>query len=458
MIRQYAKQLNRLNALSDGVLALGSYAAASWFWLDFVKNSRNMAALRSIRSGMMLTASAYALWNVLVLACFHVYGTRRTHNPGREYRRIVAADAIAILTAAAALYLFRLQDFSRGVLGLHYILSTGLMVLKRVVIRWVLRHMRAKGYNQKHVLVVGGGSLAERYANVVKASPWLGLRIREVFDRVDDTLGERLEARLQGNAIDEVVLALEPGETGAIEDIINLCEKCGTRISVIPFYNDVIPTRPNIDMVGSIKLIQLRTSPLDEPVNRAVKRAFDIVASALGLVVASPVMLVAAVGTKLSSPGPVLFKQVRVGWNKQNFTMYKFRSMRVNARQDSGWSTDADDRRTKFGSLLRKTSIDELPQLFNILKGDMSLVGPRPEVPYYVEQFRETVPLYMVKNQVRPGLTGWAQVHGLRGDTSIPERVKYDLWYIENWTIGLDIDIIFRTLFGGMVNSEKLSL
>lgn len=454
MIRENTKKLNQLNALSDGVLALGSYAAASWFWLDIVKNTQNVA---SIRRDTLLTASAYSLWSVAVLACFHVYNTYRTHNPAREYRNILAANLISLLTAAAALYLFRMQDFSRGVLGLHYLCSTGLMVLKRVVVRRMLREMRAKGYNQKHVLVVGGGELAQRYVEAVKASPWLGFRVKEVFGAVDDALPGRLEARLQGSTIDEVVLALEPGEIGAIEDIVNLCEKWGTRVNVIPFYNDVIPTRPNVEVIGPMKLIQLRTSPLDEPVNRFVKRTFDVVACALGLVVASPVMLVAAVGVKLTSPGPILFKQERVGWNKKNFVMYKFRSMRVNDRQDSGWSTDVDDRRTRFGAFLRKTSIDELPQLFNVLIGDMSLVGPRPEVPFYVEQFRETVPRYLVKNQVRPGITGWAQVHGLRGDTSIPERVKYDLWYIDNWSLSLDIDIIFRTLFGGMVNSEKLS-
>ena len=456
MIKRNMKLLNQLNALSDFFTALASYVLVAWLWLDVIKGTRNIAAVRGIRSSMLLAAAIYAAWTVVILSCMHAYSTYRTHNPKKEYWQIVVGNVIALLTATAALYLFRLVDFSRGVLGLHFICSTGLMVLKRVVVRRVLRVMRAKGYNQKHVLVIGGGALADGYIQAVKERPWLGFRIRERFDTADERMSEKLEEHLRGSDIHEVVAALEPGEMGAIEGIINLCEKCGTRISVIPFYNDVIPTRPNIDVVGPMKLIQLRTSPLDEPVNRFVKRGFDIVASALGLVVASPVMLAAAIGTKLSSPGPILFRQERVGWNKKNFVMYKFRSMRVNDRQESGWSTDVDDRRTRFGSLLRKTSIDELPQLFNILRGDMSLVGPRPEVPFYVEQFRETVPSYMVKNQVRPGLTGWAQVHGLRGDTSIPERVKYDLWYIDNWSLGLDIDIIFRTIFGGMVNSEKL--
>ena len=195
---------------------------------------------------------------------------------------------------------------------------------------------------------------------------------------------------------------------------------------------------------------------MDEPVNQLLKRGFDVAVSAALLVLLSPLLLLIAVATKLSSPGPVLFKQERIGLNKKPFMMYKFRSMRVNDEENTAWSGQQDDRRTWIGSLLRKTSLDELPQLLNTLKGDMSLVGPRPEIPYYVEQFRETVPLYMVKYQVRPGMTGWAQIHGLRGDTSIPDRVEHDLWYIDNWSFGLDLLILARTALGGMLNDEKL--
>lgn len=187
-----------------------------------------------------------------------------------------------------------------------------------------------------------------------------------------------------------------------------------------------------------------------------MKRDFDAAVSLLLLVILSPLFLVLAIAIKLSSPGPVFFRQERIGLNKTPFVIYKFRSMKVNDRQDTAWSTSMDDRRTRIGALLRKTSLDELSQLFNTLKGDMSLVGPRPEIPYYVEQFRETVLLYMVKYQVRPGTTGWAQVNGYRGDTSIPARVEHDLWYIENWSLGLDLKILFKTAFGGMVNGEKL--
>ena len=198
-----------------------------------------------------------------------------------------------------------------------------------------------------------------------------------------------------------------------------------------------------------------RDCALDNLALAALKRTFDLFGSAFLLILLSPLMLVTAIIIKFESPGPVFFRQKRVGLNKKEFTMYKFRSMRVNAEENTGWTTGGDPRRTRFGSFIRRYSIDELPQLFNTLKGDMSLVGPRPELPYFTQQFKETVPLYLVRQQVRPGMTGWAQVHGLRGDTSIEARVKYDIWYIENWTLWLDIRILFLTLLGGFINHEE---
>ena len=353
------------------------------------------------------------------------------------------------------MYVFRLEDFSRGVLGIYFLCSSTVLLAKRAAVRSLLRYARSRGYNLKHMLVIGGGTLAQRYIQSVEKRPWLGIHVDGCI-RPENGMLTQLEKRIHGAGIDEVILALEPDELDVTRDVIRICEKCGTKVSVIPFYNDVIPTRPTIDTVGKLKLIQLRTTPLDDPLNAFAKRAFDASVSFLLLVLLSPLLLGLAIAIKLSSPGPVFFKQERIGLNKKKFVMYKFRSMRVNDTQDTAWSSQTDDRRTRVGALMRKTSLDELPQLLNTLKGDMSLVGPRPEIPYYVEQFRETVPLYMVKYQVRPGMTGWAQVNGYRGDTSIPARVEHDLWYIENWSFGLDLKILLMTAFGGMINSEKL--
>ena len=456
MIHRNQKQLNRLNVVSDGVLILLCYLFSSWLWLDVIKNKAgNMAALASLSGKGVLAAVIYAVWTVFLLSLFRVYHTSRVHRTGQESGRILAGNAIALTTAASVLFLFRLQEFSRGVLAVYFLTSSAALIGKRAAVRWLLRSMRARGYNLKHMLVVGGGELARRYVENVRAEPTLGIHVEQCLTP-DEGMLEKLESRLHGAGIDEVILALAPEELGVTADVIQVCEKCGTKISVVPFYNDVIPTRPTIDTVGNLKLIQLRTTPLDEPANALVKRAFDLIVSGLLLIVLSPLFLLLAIAIRLSSPGPVLFRQERIGLNKKPFIMYKFRSMRVNAEQDTAWSGSTDDRRTWLGAFLRKVSIDELPQLWNVLTGTMSLVGPRPEIPYYVERFRETVPLYMVKYQVRPGMTGWAQIHGLRGDTSIPARVEHDLWYIENWSLGLDIQILLKTVFGGMVNQENV--
>ena len=254
---------------------------------------------------------------------------------------------------------------------------------------------------------------------------------------------------------DEVVIALEADEYTYLQSIIASSEKNGVKVSLIPFYNKFMPSRPSIDEIGDVSLVNLRHIPLDNIGNAFLKRAMDIVGSLILIICTSPLMLFAAVGVKLSSPGPILFRQERVGLNKKPFYMYKFRSMRVNDRQATGWSTNSDPRKTKFGSFIRKFSIDELPQFFNVLKGDMSLVGPRPELPFFVNQFKESIPLYMVKHQVRPGITGWAQVNGFRGDTSIQGRIEHDIYYIENWTLLFDIKILFMTIFK-FSNSETI--
>ena len=253
------------------------------------------------------------------------------------------------------------------------------------------------------------------------------------------------------------MVALDAAEMHMLTRAFAACDKHGTRITMVPFYNDYLPARPTIDVLGDCKLINIRQTPFDNILNAFIKRAMDVVGSLVLIVLTSPIMLGVAIGVKLSSPGPIIFKQERVGLNKRPFMMYKFRSMRVNAAEDSAWSTNSDPRKTRFGSIIRKFSLDELPQFFNVLKGDMSLVGPRPEIPFHVEHFKEEIPRYLVRQQVRPGLTGWAQINGLRGDTDIAERIRYDIWYIENWTVALDIKILFRTVFGGkMVNDEKI--
>ena len=263
-------------------------------------------------------------------------------------------------------------------------------------------------------------------------------------------------SRNNAHTYDGLVIALEPHEIRFMQSVLNVADKEGIHVEMIPFYNDYYPTHPTVETIGSVKLFNLRATPLDSIGNSVIKRGFDIVLSVLLILVTSPLMLLIAIGVKLSSPGPVIFRQERIGKDKVPFHMLKFRSMRITGTESTGWTTDQDSRRTKFGSFIRKTSLDELPQFFNVLIGQMSLVGPRPEMPYHVNHYKEEIPRYLIRQQVRPGITGWAQINGLRGDTSIRRRVEYDLWYIDNWSFSLDLHILFKTVFGGMVNSEQL--
>ena len=254
---------------------------------------------------------------------------------------------------------------------------------------------------------------------------------------------------------DEVVIAIDAKEQDLLDPILIACKRSGIKLSILPAYYQFLSSRPSISIEGGVPLINVQRVVLDNLGFAFLKRLMDVVGSAVLIVLTSPIMLVAVIGTKLSSPGPVLFKQERVGRNRKLFYMYKFRSMRVNVHEADGWTVAGDPRRTAFGAFMRRYSIDELPQLFNVLRGDMSLVGPRPELPQHVYDFKGSVPLYMLRHQVRPGMTGWAQINGLRGDTSIEARVEYDLYYIENWSFMFDLRILFTTPFKGIVNKQE---
>ena len=352
------------------------------------------------------------------------------------------------------------EGYSRAV-----IISTGLLHIAVVFILRTLwkRFLNGKiRSNVKRTALLGGGEMARRFVAAAAELPQEDITVYLSDDPDPEIPGykgglDRLAEFLATNEIDEVVAALESSQADKIAGIVSECEKYGVRISMIPYFSDVMSSRATIREMGDVKLLNFRSLPLDNLTNAMVKRLFDIFGSLFLIILTSPVMLFVAIGTRLSSPGPVLFRQERIGRNKKSFTMLKFRSMRVTGTENTGWTTDDDPRKTRFGSFIRKFSLDELPQFFNVLAGQMSLIGPRPELPYFVEQFADEIPMYQVRHQVRPGITGWAQVNGFRGDTSIPERVKYDVWYIENWSFALDIKILFRTVFGGMINSEKMS-
>jgi len=446
-----------VDMLSDVLLLLLAYFIAVHLRFNVM---RGVVSLALTRGRVLAIVTLYCFAVVLVYHFFGLYQYRRFRR--HHSLTIAAINTVSTLSLGTLFFLLRLEDFSRLTLALFWLLSSAFILLKhRLLTRLILRR-RTSGRNLRHVAIVGNGALAQQCLQDL-ADPELGVAVDGYISAVERPemgvcLGpyEETERILIEHELDCLIVALEAHETVYMRDILTAAEKEGTRVELIPFYNNYFPSHPSIEVVGQTKMINLRSTPLDNPGWDFVKRAMDVIGSALLILLTSPLMLLTAVGVKLSSPGPVLFAQERVGKDKRPFKMLKFRSMRTDI-DHTGWTTDDDPRKTRFGSFIRKFSIDELPQLFNVLAGHMSLVGPRPEIPRYVRQFREEVPLYLVRQQVRPGMTGWAQIHGLRGDTSIEDRVEYDIWYIENWSLRLDLLILLKTVFGGFMNTEKLA-
>ncbi len=458
MIRENQQLLNQFNVLTDAVAVFLAMLVSYWLRFDLFRGIKGMPFNYYVWLGVVAAALT-----LLIFAVAGLYESFRAVRLHVEAGRVVVLELLVALIVMAAMFVLRLGETSRWSVAFFYGVSVLLLVGKRAALRLLLRRYRAMGFNQKRVLLVGHGESAEAYLKKVTQDKSLGY---QVLGYVADnskwgklpycgTYGQ-LEEIFRREKPDEVVVALPTEEGRWMKKIINACEKDGTKLSVIPSYVKYMPANPQVDSVNGLPLINLRRIPLDNVGNALIKRTADIVCALLLIVLTSPLMLIAAIGVKLSSPGPIIFKQERVGKDKKPFYMYKFRSMKVNSSQNTGWSKNEDNRKTWFGSLIRKCSVDELPQFFNVLKGDMSLIGPRPELPYFVEQFREEIPRYMVKHQVRPGITGWAQVNGYRGDTSISKRIEYDLYYIENWSPAFDLRILLMTVFC-MFNKEKIN-
>lgn len=336
-----------------------------------------------------------------------------------------------------------------------------LIATKKIVTRKIIHRIRINKKNKKNILIVGNSNGAVEYARQIENNAHFGYQVIGcVCDSKNpklNKLGEisELETILRVYKPHEVVLSFHAYEDEKIQEVLNICDRHGIRTSIVPVVYKYFQSKSQIDMIGSLPVVNTRAIPLDNMANAALKRIMDIIISLIMIILTMPIMIVAFLGVKLSSKGPPIFKQKRVGKNNKEFTMYKFRSMRVNDQEDTGWTTAEDNRKTKFGTFMRKTGIDELPQFFNVLFGSMSIIGPRPELPVYVEKYREEIPLYMVKHQVKPGITGLAQIYGYRGDTSIEKRIELDIQYIENWTLFNDIKILVATPFKMFNRNEK---
>lgn len=424
--------------VDKGIPELGQYVSMLLFiWLIWAFVFRRMGLYRPMR------------------------GVRRS----RELWVLINANAMAILLLISMTYLFMEKNiqFSRLVFGCFWALATVLTVLERSALRFLLREVRRKGYNLRYMLIVGAGQVAADMASRIRLHQELGIQLvgclsRDgeerrgaggipIVGRYDD-----LSQFIGRTDIDQIVVALPLEDHQLLPGIMEELKDSILDIKVIPDLYQFTSIGGAIEEFEGLPVISLQGCPLDG-INLFTKRALDLVFATGLLIVFSPLMAIIALLIKCTSRGPVLFRQERVSFDGSPFKIIKFRTMRTNAEASGpGWTTPGDDRVTRVGRILRSTSLDELPQLFNVLKGDMSIVGPRPERPVFIKQFRQKIPRYMLRHKVPAGITGWAQVHGWRGDTSIDKRIEYDLYYIENWSVLLDLKILCMTLVNGFRN------
>ncbi len=437
----------------------------------FFSNARDIYTAQGI-NGLPAHYLEVILFSVflsaLLFPLFNLYRVWRGTSTLTEIKYLTMAWLMVGLLLTGLAFVTRSgADFSRSWMGIWFV-STWLMAVGvRVLLRLALRYLRSNGHNHRHIVIVGTGEQAAVVADRLRRSTWFGLEISALFGPDTEKLPDWLQKKkiisdvnelrnyVDKGAVDQVWISLPHSEEETIRKVITALDGSAAEIRYVPDIFEYQLMHHSLSEIAGVPVVNISYSAIDG-MNEIIKVCEDYLLAAVLLVLSSPLMLLIAVGVKLSSPGPVLYRQQRVGWNGQEFTMFKFRSMPVEAEKGTGpvWASPMDNRATRFGSFLRKTSLDELPQLFNVLKGEMSLIGPRPERPMFVEKYKDEVPHYMKKHLVKAGLTGWAQVHGWRGNTCLHTRIEHDLYYIENWSLWLDIKIIVMTVFRGLVHKN----
>jgi len=448
-------------ALTDMLMAAAAFSSAYWLrrWIPWPEEAQNMGQLIDYAS-LILT---HVVSIVIIFGFSKMYYVTRTTSRVDEFYGAFKATSVGTLMGVAlSSLLFKNSslalDYSRGMILYGWGLTIILITVGRLIHSNVRSQLRQRGWGCDRVLIVGTGEVGRMVHQKIQSNPGIGYEVAG-FVTVDGSDEQApLGAEILGGAgqlaplidqhdVDEVIIALPEATHQDILMLLSECERGQVTVKVFPDVFQIMAGPVGIGDLGGLPLVTVRDIAL-RGWRRVAKRMMDVVGAGIGLVVLSPVMLVVAIMIKLDSPGPVFYVQQRMGLDARPFNMLKFRSMRKNAEANGpGWTVEDDPRVTRLGRFLRGLNVDELPQLINVLLGQMSLVGPRPERPIYVNQFRRSIPRYMDRHWEKAGLTGWAQVNGLRGDTSIAERTKYDLWYIENWSLLLDFKILIRTVF-----------
>jgi putative colanic acid biosynthesis UDP-glucose lipid carrier transferase len=457
ILKEHATVLNVALYAADWLMIAFSAWLAHWLYLGDTQ-------LPGHYSVGILIALLLAAW---LFPRFTLYQAWRGGAIIDEMRSVSLAWGAVLLALTAFAFSTKMgAEFSRGWLGTWAVVGWFNLLVARMLLRVALRWLRLHGLNQRHIVIVGSAGLSEQVAKRLRAAPWMGLNIVGYFH--DDENGgaeiagvpvigalDALASYVAEKEVQQVWIAMPLRDEEKVRWLLHELRHTTVDIRFVPDLFGLRLLNHSVMDVAGLPVMNLSVTPMTG-MNVLLKAVEDRIISLIILLLISPVMLLIAIGVKLSSPGPVFYRQERVGWNGETFMMYKFRSMPVDVEKEGvQWGGAGKTKQaTAFGSLLRRTSLDELPQFINVLKGDMSIVGPRPERPMFVDKFKDEIPDYMKKHLVKAGITGWAQVNGWRGDTDLTKRIEYDLYYIENWSLWFDLRIIFLTILRGFVSKS----
>lgn len=458
MLKKHHQSLVATLIIADVLIAVGSWLLAYYLRLkiNYPSKVSNMASFKEYLWALYLIVPLH----LISFRICNMYIPRRSRTSFSETLDIIRSEVFAYALIGFGLFFVRHSSYSRAVLIYGFFLTVFSLFISRMTIRSILHWLRSKGWNLRFALIVGSGKLGQEVLEVIERNPAWGIRVKGYIDDTSERQGKEyhgvsvigtthdISPIINEQDIDQVFIALPFDKNDRLRNVVDNLGEEMVNVRIIPDLRHFAPLNPHFGDLDGLPVVNIQESPLDAW-NSFIKRIFDITFSLFALFLLSVPLLAIAIAIKLTSKGPIFYKQERVGLDGKVFNILKFRSMKINAEAQTGavWAKEDDPRRTKLGTFLRKTSLDELPQFFNVLKGEMSVVGPRPERPVFIDEFKKTIPKYMLRHKMKAGITGWAQANGWRGNTPLEKRIQYDLYYIENWSIWFDIRIIILTVF-----------
>ncbi len=455
MLKQHSQLILTFLVVADALAVALAWLLSYWLRFEYLPTPLGRPLLGDKFLPML---PLVVVGHLVIFARLRLYRPRRGEGLWRELRDIFKAFMVAVVVVVLIDYAMpATYKISRLFIATYAIVGSSLFALFRLAVRVWLRYLRRRGFNQRRAAIVGTGRVAQRLLHALRRNPWTGLEVAYFVDDGDQGRSVRgvpvrgplseLSTIVEHDPVDSVFIALASERAGRVDEVIASLGTSMADVRLVPDLNPAYAMRPNVSELDDVPILGLRQSPL-YGWNALLKRVFDLVVGAICLLIAAPGMAIIALLIKLGSPGPILYRQRRMGLDGQEFVMIKFRTMRQDAEADGPvWSQTVDARRTRIGEFLRRMSLDELPNLFNVLAGNMSLVGPRPERPEFIAEFKHDIPNYMLRHKMKAGMTGHAQVNGWRGETSLRKRIQHDVYYIRHWSLGLDLRIMARTIW-----------